>query len=152
MKTTIRRAEIEDMPFVLELIKELAEYENETDQVKTSVKELVQDGFCENPFFNVVFAEVNGKVAGMVLYYYGYSTWKGKMLYIDDIVVTDRFRRSGIGQQLFDYIKREAEEKDAKQIRFHVLDWNEPAINFYKKNGVSLDGDWILCKLEQEDI
>ena len=89
-------------------------------------------------------AEVDGDVAGMVFYYFGYSTWKGKMLYIEDIVVTERLRRNGIGKQLFDFMRREARKENAKQIRFHVLDWNEPAINFYKKNGVSLDGNWVL--------
>ena len=140
------------MPIVLTLIKELADYEKEANQVKTSVGELVQDGFCENPLFKVVCADFDGEVVGMVLYYYGYSTWKGKMVYIDDIVVSERFRRMGVGQKLFDYIRKEAKEKNANQIRFHVLEWNEPAINFYKKNGTSLDEDWVLCKLENEDM
>ena len=152
MKTTIRRATREDMPFVFALIKELADYENESEQVETSAKELGRDGFCKNPLFKVVLAEVDGDVAGMVFYYFGYSTWKGKMLYIEDIVVTERLRRNGIGKQLFDFMRREARKENAKQIRFHVLDWNEPAINFYKKNGVSLDGNWVLCKLEDKEI
>ena len=152
MKTTIRRAERAEMPFVFALIEELADYENEPDQVKTSVEGLIEDGYCENPLFKVVFAEVDGDIAGMVFYYFGYSTWKGKMLYIEDIVVTERLRRNGIGKQLFDFMRREARKENAKQIRFHVLDWNAPAINFYKKNGVSLDGDWILCKLEDKEI
>ena len=88
----------------------------------------------------------------MVFYYYGYSTWKGKMLYIDDIVVKERFRRFGIGQTLFDYMRQVARKENANQIRFHVLNWNEPAINFYKKNGVAMDDAWIQCKLEKEDI
>jgi len=152
MKIKIRKAEKKDMPIVFALIKELADYENESDQVKISVKELRQDGFGSNPLFKVILAERDGEITGMVLYYYGYSTWKGKMLYLDDIIVAKKFRRLGIGQYLFDYIRSEAKKENANQIRFHVLDWNEPAINFYKKNGVSLDGEWMLCKLEKEDI
>ena len=140
------------MVSVLHLINELAIYEKEPDQVKNTVEDLERDAFGENPLFHVILAEKEGELAGMVFYYYGYSTWKGKMLYIDDIVVTERFRRFGVGQTLFDYMRAEAKRGNANQIRFHVLEWNEPAINFYKKNGVALDDEWILCKLEKEDI
>jgi len=152
MEVSIRKAEKKDMISVLDLIRELAIYEKEEDQVRNTVEDLERDAFGENPLFEVILAEDEGEVAGMVFYYFGYSTWKGKMLYIDDIVVKQEFRRFGVGQQLFDYMREEAKRERANQIRFHVLNWNEPAINFYKKNGVSLDDEWILCKLEKDDI
>ena len=140
------------MVSVLDLIRELAIYEKEEHQVKSTVETLERDAFGNNPQFHVILAEKEGELAGMVFYYYGYSTWKGKMLYIDDIVVREQFRRFGVGQTLFDYMREEAKREDANQIRFHVLNWNEPAIAFYKKNGVALDDEWILCKLEKESI
>ena len=152
MEVSIRKAEKKDMVSVLGLIQELAIFEKEEDQVENTVADLERDAFDENSLFNVILAEENGELAGMVFYYYAYSTWKGKMLYIDDIVVTEKFRRTGVGQQLFDYIREEAKTENANQIRFHVLNWNTPAIKFYEKNGVSLDDEWILCKLEKEDI
>ncbi len=137
---------------VLELIRELAVYEKEEAQVKTTAADLERDGFCEHPLFYVVLAEKDGELAGMVFYYYSYSTWKGKMLYIEDIVVKERFRTMGVGQALFDHMRDEARRQRARQIRFHVLDWNEPALKFYRKNGVAFDDEWIQCKLEKENI
>ena len=151
MEVYIRKAEKKDMISVLDLITELAIYEKQEEQVKTTVADLEQDAFGENPLFQVLVAEKEGELAGMVFYYYGYSTWKGKMLYIDDIVVTERFRRFGVGQALFDYMRDEARRESVNQIRFHVLNWNEPALKFYKKNGVAFDKDWIQCKLEKEN-
>ncbi|MBL4735928.1 MAG: GNAT family N-acetyltransferase [Flavobacteriales bacterium] len=152
MDVSIRKAEKKDMVSVLELIRELAIYEKEEAQVKNTVTDLERDAFDEKSLFHIVLAERESEIAGMVFYYYGYSTWKGKMLYIDDIVVKERFRRFGIGQTLFDYMRQVARKENANQIRFHVLNWNEPAINFYKKNGVAMDDAWIQCKLEKEDI
>ena len=152
MEVSIRKAEKKDMISVLALIRELAIFEKEENQVMNTVEDLERDAFDENSLFHVILAENQGEIAGMVFYYYGYSTWKGKMLYIDDIVVTEKFRRTGVGQALFDYMREEAKTEDAKQIRFHVLNWNAPAIKFYEKNGVSLDDEWILCKLEKDDI
>jgi len=140
------------MVAVLGLIRELAIFENAEDQVKSTVKDLQRDAFGDNPLFNVVLAEKEGDLVGMVFYYYGYSTWKGKMLYLDDIVVKEAFRRLGVGQQLFDFMRAEAKRAEASQIRFHVLNWNEPAIKFYEKNGVAMDDEWIQCKLEKEDL
>jgi len=152
MKVSIRKAEKKDMVFVLDLIRELAIFEKEEHQVKNTVEDLQRDAFGDHPLFNVVLAERDGELAGMVFYYYGYSTWKGKMLYLDDIVVKEKFRRFGVGQMLFDFIRAEAKREGAHQIRFHVLNWNEPAIRFYKKNDVAFDDEWIQCKLEKEDL
>ena len=152
MEVYIRKAVKKDMVSVLDLITELAIYEKQEEQVQTTVADLERDAFGKNPLFHVLLAEKEGVLAGMVFYYYGYSTWKGKMLYIDDIVVTERFRRFGVGQALFDYMRGEARRESANQIRFHVLNWNEPAVKFYKKNGVVFDDEWIQCKLEKENI
>lgn len=152
MEITLRKARKEDMVLVLGLIRELAVYENAEDQLKSTIESLERDAFGKNAQFQVILAEDDGELAGMVFYYYGYSTWKGKMLYIDDLVVKKPFRRSGVGQILFDYMREEANRNDTNQIRFHVLNWNEPAIAFYKKNGVALDEEWIQCKLEKEEI
>ena len=152
MGVYIRKAVKKDMVSVLDLITELAIYEKQEEQVQTTVADLERDAFGKNPLFHVLLAEKEGELAGMVFYYYGYSTWKGKMLYIDDIVVTERFRRFGVGQALFDYMRGEARRESANQIRFHVLNWNEPAVKFYKKNGVVFDDEWIQCKLEKENI
>jgi len=137
---------------VLELIRELAIYEKEEAQVKTTVADLERDGFGEYPLFYVVLAEKDGELVGMVFYYYSYSTWKGKVLYIEDLVVTERFRGMGVGQELFDFMREEASRERARQIRFHVLNWNKPAIKFYGKNSVAFDDEWIQCKLEKENI
>lgn len=152
MEVSIRKAGKKDMVSVLGLIRELAVFEKEEHQVMNTVADLERDAFDKNSLFNVVLAEKSNELAGMVFYFYGYSTWKGKMLYIDDIVVTEKFRKMGVGQMLFDHMREEAKKARVNQIRFHVLNWNEPAIKFYEKNGVSLDDEWIQCKLEKSDI
>ena len=152
MEIAIRKAEKKDMLAVHALIKELASFENAPEQVDISVTDLERDGFQNEPQFNVLLAENEGEMAGMAFYYYAYSTWKGKMLYLDDLVVLEKYRKHGVGQLLIDAIKSEANSEHANQVRFHVLNWNETAINFYKKNNVSLDDEWILCKIEKDGI
>ena len=140
------------MSGVHSLIVELASFESAPEQVAISVEDLERDGFESEPQFNVLLAENEGEIAGMAFYYYAYSTWKGKMLYLDDLVVLEKFRRHGVGQLLIDAIKLEANSENANQVRFHVLNWNKSAIDFYKKNNVSLDDEWILCKIEKKGI
>ena len=152
MEIVIRKAEKKDMLAVHALIKELASFENAPEQVDISVTDLERDGFQNEPQFNVLLAENEGEMAGMAFYYYAYSTWKGKMLYLDDLVVLEKYRKHGVGQLLIDAIKSEANSEHANQVRFHVLNWNETAINFYKKNNVSLDDEWILCKIEKDGL
>lgn len=158
----IRRGVKDDLQGVLALIKELARYEKAADEVAVTVEQLARDGFPsqDGPFsggeasklFEIIIAENGSNIVGMALYYFGYSTWKGKMLYLDDIVVSEKYRRKGVGNQLFEAIIQKAREKDVKQIRFHVLDWNEPAINFYKKYNVQFEAEWVTCKLSEEQI
>ena len=148
----IRKGVKEDLQGVLALINELARYEKAADEVAVTVEQLVRDGYETSELFKVIVAEDGGSIVGMALYYFGYSTWKGKMLYLDDLVVSEKQRRKGVGEQLFDAVMQEAKDQKAKQIRFHVLDWNEPAINFYKKCNVKFESEWVTCKLSEEQI
>ncbi|WP_018476189.1 GNAT family N-acetyltransferase [Pontibacter roseus] len=148
----IRKGTIDDLPQVHALIKELAVYEKAPDEVTTTVDEMRWDGFGENPIFRFFVAESEEGIVGIALYYTAYSTWKGKMIFLEDLVVTERLRRSGIGRQLFNAVAREAKEVGAKRFKWQVLEWNEPAIAFYKKIGANLDSEWINCNMTEEQI
>lgn len=155
MKTTvaeIRVGEKKDLPRVLELIKELAEFERAPHEVINTVKQMEVDGFGPNPIFGLFVAEVDGQIVGISLYYWRYSTWKGKRLYLEDIIVTESMRGAGIGKKLFDRTMQHALDENCSGMMWQVLDWNEPAINFYKKYGSRLDGEWINCTLERKQI
>lgn len=149
----IRKGTIDDLPQVLQLIQELAEYEKAPNEVTNNLLDMRWDGFGERPIFEFFVAEsAEDGIVGMALYYLGYSTWKGKMLYLEDLIVTERLRRSGIGKKLFDAVAEEARRVEAKRFRWQVLDWNEPAIAFYKKIGADLSGEWLNCTLTEEQI
>ncbi|HLG34240.1 MAG TPA: GNAT family N-acetyltransferase [Bacteroidia bacterium] len=152
MKITIRKGEKKDIPQVLELVKELAVYERAPNEVITTVGQMERDGFGENSFYRFLVAEREEKIIGMALYYTAYSTWKGKYIYLDDLIVTEKQRRSGTGKLLFDALLKEAKREGANQLRWHVLEWNTPAINFYKKYNAGLDPEWIMGKLSKEQI
>lgn len=145
---TIRKAVAADMPAVWKLIYELAEYENAPEQVTTSPAQMERDGFGENPLFQCLVAEnVEKEIVAIALYYFAYSTWKGKMLYLDDLVVTEKSRRHKLGWQLIHELMEIGKAENAKLIRWQVLEWNIPAIRFYEKLGAELDGEWINCKI-----
>lgn len=146
MNASIRKATPEDMPKVLELITELAVYENAAEQVENTVEQLTEDGFGANPVFECIVAEEE-TVVGFALFYTSYSTWKGTCLYLEDLLVTESKRRAGIGKLLFDEVLQVAKDRGAKRFEWQVLDWNEPAINFYKKYNADLDPEWINGKL-----
>ncbi|MBN2683355.1 MAG: GNAT family N-acetyltransferase [Bacteroidales bacterium] len=153
MEIKIRKAEKTDIPAILELIKELAEYERAPQEVTITEKQLLNDGFSNNPIFEVILAENSEDVLGMAFYFYSYSTWKGMCLYLEDIIVKNKYRGNGIGEILFKEVIKKAKEKEAKRLQWQVLDWNEPAINFYKKKlNAVLDGEWINCKLTEQQI
>ena len=152
MNTIVRFAKEEDIPFVHALIKELAEFEKAPQEVTNTVDDMLRDGFGPNPVFRCLVAETDGKVTGMAIYFVKYSTWKGKGIYLDDIVVTESMRRMGIGKLLFDAIVKDAKLLGAKQLHWQVLDWNTPAIEFYKKYNADLDGEWINCKLTEQQL
>ena len=145
--TTIRKGTKEDMPRVLDLINELAIYEKAPDEVLISEKTLVEEGFGPNKIFDTIVAETDNEVIGMLLYYPVFSTWKGRSIYLEDFVVANSHRRKGIGQLLIDALVEEARSAQAKKIRWQVLDWNSPAIEFYKRINATLENSWIDCTI-----
>lgn len=148
----IRKADAADLEAVYELIKELAIFENAPNEPSNSLKKFVEEGTAKQPRFHVLVAEKNNEILGIALYYYGYSTWKGAMLYLDDLVVKEKYRNNGIGKQLLDELIKIAKEERINQMRWHVLDWNENAINFYKKYPVTFDSTWVTVKIEKEHL
>lgn len=145
MQITIRRAVKADCPRLMELVHELALYEKAPDEVTVSFEHFEESGFGNNPVWWAFVAEADGIVEGFALYYVRYSTWKGQRLYLEDLIVTEKMRGNGLGKLLFDRLIQETKEKGFSGMVWQVLDWNEPAINFYKKYGASLDGGWINC-------
>lgn len=152
MEIQIREGKKSDLPRVLELIKELAEYERAPHEVINTVAAMEEDGFGKNPIYGFYVAERGSKIVGLSLYYWRYSTWKGKRLYLEDIIVTESERGKGAGKLLFDRTMEKALEEKCSGMMWQVLEWNEPAINFYKKYGAKLDDEWTNCNLEAEQI
>lgn len=147
MHISIRKATINDLPEVLALVKELAIYEKAAHEVKITIGELEKDGFGEHPLFWIILAEVDAKIVGMSFYYIRYSTWTGRNLYLEDIIVKEAFRGNCIGKLLFEETINEAKKLNVRQMMWQVLDWNEPALNFYKKFNAELDSEWVNGKL-----
>lgn len=143
MEVKIRRAVKEDCSRLLELIQELADYEKAPEEVTVTLSHFEESGFGEKPVWWGFVAEINGRVEGMALYYIRYSTWKGQCLYLEDFLVTEKLRGKGAGKLLFDRIIQETKDKGYTRMVWQVLDWNEPAINFYKKYNATLDPGWI---------
>lgn len=148
MPVQIRCAKKEDCPRLLELIRELALYEKAPNEVTVSLEHFQKSGFENNPVWWAFVAENENEIHGFALYYIRYSTWKGQTLYLEDIIVTEAMRGKGIGSLLFERILLEAKEKDFARVSWQVLDWNEPAINFYKKYNALLDAEWINGAIE----
>ena len=149
MSFTIRQGNQADFPAILGLIKELALFENAPEQVTNTVTQMEE----EQDLFDVFVVENNqGKVIAMMLYYYVYYTWSGKSLYLDDLYVQEAYRGNGLGKQLLDKLFEEARKNNCKRVRWQVLDWNKPAIDFYKKLGATLDGEWINCDFDTDKI
>ncbi|WP_234733047.1 GNAT family N-acetyltransferase [Tellurirhabdus bombi] len=144
----IRKGTPDDVPQLFELVTELAIYEKAPEQVTNTPEQMLKDGFGEHPLFGVLVAEVEGKVVGMSLYYYRYSTWKGKRLYLEDIIVTENHRGQGLGKLLFEKTVEEARQSDCTGMMWQVLDWNRPAINFYKAFEARFDTEWWNCHLD----
>ncbi|MBC7535040.1 MAG: GNAT family N-acetyltransferase [Ferruginibacter sp.] len=148
MNTIIRPAEKKDCERMMELIHELALYEKAPEEVTVGFDHFVESGFGSAPVWSAYVAEVDGKVAAFALYYIRYSTWKGQRLYLEDLLVTEQLRGKGIGKLLFDKLLHTCKEKNYSGMVWQVLDWNEPAINFYKKyDGVVIDGGWLNCSI-----
>ncbi|OSZ80672.1 GNAT family N-acetyltransferase [Chitinophagaceae bacterium IBVUCB2] len=148
MGVTIRRAVKEDCPRLLELITELAVYEKAPNEVTVSLSHFEESGFGDNPVYWSFVAEEDGVILGFALYYIRYSTWKGQRMYLEDILVTEAARGKGIGKLLLDRLIVEAREKKLSAIVWQVLEWNEPAINFYKKYNAKFDPEWVNCSID----
>ena len=145
--TTIRAAVQADCSRLLELIMELAVYEKAPQEVTVTLEHFIDSGFGKQPVWWAFVLEDEEIIQGFALYYIRYSTWKGQRMYLEDILVTDKKRGRGYGKLLFDRLVEEAKEKKLSGIVWQVLDWNEPAINFYKKYNAKFDGEWLNCSL-----
>lgn len=148
----IRKALVEDMPSVLELIQELATFENEPDAVVVTVDDLERDGFCTPPLFYAFVAEVNHEIIGMALYYFRYSTWKGKTIHLEDLIVKEDKRGTGAGFALYTEIMKQGKKDNVRRIEWNVLDWNQPAIDFYVKSGAKYLDDWRVVQMDEQGI
>ena len=152
MGLKVRKGTKQDLPAVLNLIKELAAYEKATGEVINNIEEMERDGFGTHPAFHFFIAEMNDEVAGMALYYIKYSTWKGKCIFLEDIIVSEKFRGKKLGKELFEAVVKVSKELKVQRMEWQVLDWNKPAINFYKKFDTDFNAEWINCKLVYEQI
>ena len=152
MQITIREARKEDCPRLLELINELALYEKAPEEVTVTLSEFEEAGFGQQPVWKAFVAEADRVIHGFGLYYVRYSTWKGCRLYLEDLLVTEEMRGKGIGKLLFDTLVNEAVSKGYNGMTWQVLDWNEPAINFYKKYNAHIESGWLNAALSKEQI
>ena len=148
----IRQGKKKDLKEVLCLIKELAEYENALSEVEITVQELERDGFGEKPYFGFLVAEKNSTIVGLSFYWIRYSTWKGKFLFLEDFIVKKEYRRNDIGSKLFYETLRICEKMKCKGMCWQVLDWNKPAIDFYKKYNAKISSEWLNGKLTKVQI
>jgi GNAT superfamily N-acetyltransferase len=148
----IRRGRREDLPAVLGLIRELAAYERAPNEVEVTLEEMDRWSFGHDPIFEFFAAVHDGTIVGIGLYYYKYSTWKGKCLFLEDLIVTEAYRGYGLGTKLFDEVVKVAKEKKVRRMEWQVLDWNEPAIRFYKRYNALLDPEWLNGKLTYDQL
>ena len=149
---SIRQGVKTDLPRVLELVKELAEFERAPHEVTNTVERMEHDGFGPNPIYGFFVAEKENVIVGLSLYYWRYSTWKGKRLYLEDIIVTETERGKQVGTLLFERTMQHAVDENCSGMMWQVLDWNEPAIKFYKKYGTDIQTEWMNCTLEISKI
>lgn len=152
MNLTIRKGTPKDIAPALHLVKELAIYEKAPNEVEVTVEEMTEWGFSNDKQFDFFVAEENNTIIGIALYYFKYSTWKGKCLFLEDIIVTENQRGKGIGKLLFDEVIKVAKETNVRRMEWQVLEWNTPAIKFYEKYNAVLDGEWINCKLTNHQL
>jgi GNAT superfamily N-acetyltransferase len=152
MSIEIRKGTQADIIEALNLVKELATYEKAPDEVEVTPQEMLEWGFGADKQFDFFVATDNYVIVGLALYYFKYSTWKGKCLFLEDIIVTESQRGKGMGKLLFDKVVEVSKEMKVRRMEWQVLDWNTPAIEFYKKYNATLDEDWVNCKLTDQQL
>ncbi len=152
MSIIVREGTTSDLPQTLQLIKELAIYEKAPAEVEVTIEEMTDWGFGKDKLFDFFVATEHEDIIGIALYYYKYSTWKGKCLFLEDIIVTEACRGKGIGKLLFDKVVAVAKQQKVRRMEWQVLEWNEPALNFYKKYNANMDSEWINGKLTFEQL
>lgn len=152
MSLQIRKGTPEDLPALLDLVKELAVYEKAPQEVEVSIEQMQEWGFGKTQLFDFFVLEKNKVVIGIALYYCKYSTWKGKCIFLEDIIVTESERNKGYGKLLFDEVAKTAKLENVKRLEWQVLEWNKPAIHFYKKYKTNFAGEWINCKLTYDQL
>lgn len=152
MEINIRKGEKRDVPGVMELVKELAAFENATHEVENSIQRMEAEGFGDSPAFEFFVAEHHGQIIGIALYFFSYSTWKGRSCFLDDLIVTESFRGKGIGKKLFNKVAEVAKEQKCGKLHWQVLDWNAPAISYYKSLNAKFDAAWVNCWLDNKAL
>lgn len=150
MEFKIRKSEKKDIPAILELIRELAHFEKEPEAVEVDVAELEREGFGDHPLFTCFVAEVNGQIEGMALAYFRFSTWKGRTVHLEDLIVREKMRGTGLGSALYRKVIEYALEQGCKRTEWVVLDWNQPAIDFYKKSGATVFDNWNTVQMDEK--
>ncbi len=151
MQAIIRPGQSTDVQAIRSLIQHLADFEKASSEVEVTENQLLEDGFGTNPVYGTYVAELDGQVVGMALYYQAYSTWKGKMLFLEDLIVNEAYRGQGIGKALLDRTIAHAQQGGFKLVKWQVLDWNTPAIEFYKGYGAAFDAEWVNVRLMAKD-
>ncbi len=148
----IRKATKQDVPDILGLIKELAEFEKAPNEVIVTEESLLNDGFSDQPLFYTLVGEVDGEIIGMALFFYKYSTWKGKVMHLEDLIVKQSERGKGYGKVLLNEIITVAKKENLKRIDWQVLDWNAPAVKFYESIGAEIQKEWWNCRLDKQNL
>lgn len=148
----IKKATKADIPEILGLIKELAEFEKAPNEVSVTEETLLKDGFSDHPLFYTIVGEVDGEIVGMALYFYKYSTWKGKVMHLEDLIIRQTERGKGYGKALLNEIIAIAKSQDLKRIDWQVLDWNAPAVQFYESIGAEIQKEWWNCRLDKQNL
>ena len=152
MNALIRKAEKKDSLAILNLIKELALVEKEPESVKLKLSDIENDGFGTKPLFECIVAEINKRIIGMAIYYPRYSTWNGPTIHLEDLIVSEQYKGKGIGTQLYSNFIKMAFNSGVKRVEWNVLDWNSPAINFYKKSGAKVLDDWRSVQMHRSEM
>lgn len=152
MDFIVRQGEEKDMQSVFDLITELAVFEKEPDAVDISVTDLINDGFSENPKFKIFVAEQENQIIGIALFYERYSTWKGRTIHLEDLIVTKKKQKIGAGKALYTAVLKYAFDHNYNRVAWEVIDWNQNAIDFYKSTGATYLNDWSVVQMNKENL